>query len=520
MTSYSLPKAQSSFSVGGCRSLGRWLFLLTAACLPWNGLAKTASGDFKLSGLQSAHVLASFAVLPDGARLSVNFTSPTYYENERFLHFRLYRDVEWPAYLKDQTCMDKIERAQRSQKIAFDYKNKEWSSHQSVLIVNTPDGSSNRPHYWYFVVEDCSLEQIMQDSKIPDIHFHLEVKNHLPKPTAGERYPLTHLSADELRLTTLHTVTFILSGMVAFFLTMNAVLTVTGSGSSSGKKQHSVHAALLWVAAAAALDAFSSFCEIVHIKIYEGNGTGSYFMDAVAAHSEACADALIVLLLLSIGSGWTLPSDVVKVNPNASSLQRFLTDMGRPMGSVQKFNAAAVLGISVIGLHVFLAQWGRTYNDDFESYHDLEHLPGKVLMLMRLILGFLLLAATMQTRLKCSIQQLQQFYLKLAVFGFCWFQSLPVLTWLCNTFVPYYLRHPAIFISSALLQSSSLILLAWLVTAHTGVYHQFSHMTADSEPSLTDTLSSYQQQHMAASPGGGGEEARTWSWGKAKVRLD
>jgi hypothetical protein len=163
------------------------------------------------------------------------------------------------------------------------------------------------------------------------------------------------------------------------------------------------------VAVAAVFDASSSFCEILHLKIYESNGIGSYVLDAMACHFEAVCDSLIVLLLLSIGAGWTLPSDVINVNPNANVLQRFLTDMAKPMGSIYSFNAVAVLGIGVIAMHVILAQWGRTYNDDFESYHDFNHLPGQILMAMRLVLGFLLLAATMQTRLKCNVQQLKGF---------------------------------------------------------------------------------------------------------------
>jgi hypothetical protein len=58
----------------------------------------------------------------------------------------------------------------------------------------------------------------------------------------------------------------------------------------------------------------------------------------MACHFEAVCDlALIVLLFLSIGVGWTLPRD--NVNPNANVLQRFLTDMAKPMGSSMPFNA-------------------------------------------------------------------------------------------------------------------------------------------------------------------------------------
>jgi hypothetical protein len=381
-----------------------------------------------------------------------------------------------------------------------------------MLVNNEKYGGNKegRPHYWYIAVADCQLEQFMMDASVPLIHYNLTIQNHLPKKgPKSKKQPLTHLSGDELQLTTLHTVTMMLSGLVAFFLVANVVMSL----SSQHKK--TVHVALLWVAAAAALDAISSLCEILHLKVYQTDSIGSYALDAMACHFEAVCDSLLVLLLISIGAGRTLPSDAVTANPNASSMQRFSMDMSKPLGSLYSFNGAAVLGIGVISMHTIL---GRTYNDDFESYHDLEHLPGKILMSMRLVLGFLLLAATMQSRLKCDVQQLKAFYVKLAIFGFCWFQSLPLLTVVCNVFVPYYLRRSAIAISCALLQSSSFVILAWLVTAHTTAYHHFSHMTADSEPSLTDTLS-YQQQGGSGSSGGK-EAPSTWTIGKSKIRLD
>jgi hypothetical protein len=495
----------------------RWSrsLLIAFAFLPWSSVAKTVSGDFKLSGMKSLQVLTSFSVVPDGALLQLNFTSPSFYENERFLKLRLYRDSEWASVVKAQTCVEKIKLTKHTGSISFDYKDKLWKSSIQMFVNNEKYGGNKegRPHYWYIAVDDCQLEQFMMDASVPLIHYDLTIQNHLPKKgLKSKKQPLTHLSGDELQLTSLHTVTMMLSGLVAFFLVANVIMSL----SSQHKK--TVHVALLWVAAAAALDAMSSLCEILHLKVYQGDGIGSYALDAMACHFEAVCDSFLVLLLLSIGAGWTLPSDAVTVNPNASSMQRFLMDMSKPIGSLYSFNGAAVLGIGVISMHTILAQWGRTYNDDFESYHDLEHLPGKILMFMRLILGFLLLAATMQTRLKCNVQQLKAFYVKLAIFGFCWFQSLPLLTVICNVFVPYYLRRPAIAISCALLQSSSLVILAWLVTAHTTAYHHFSHMTADSEPSLTDTLS-YQQQGGAGSSGGK-EAPSTWTIGKSKIRLD
>ena len=400
------------------------------------------------------------------------------------------------------------------------------------LIAKTQAFTAKRPQYWYLTIDDCVLETTNLDNKVPNIHFELEIQNAL-QPITSPTIKLkkaTHLSADETSLIRLHTITFLISGGISLLLLMTAGLQSAGVTAAKGKTGGSgggtVHAAVLWVALAAALDAGSSLFEIIHLKAYESNGYGNYFLDAVAAHMEALCDSLIMLLLLSIGAGWTLPSDAVRFHrTNESSvLQHAFADLASPLRSLLSqplHSMVGILGWGTIALQALLCQWGRTYNDDFESYHDLEHLPGKILMMIRIVLGLLLLAVAMRTSLQARVKQLQSFYQKLAILGFAWFQSLPFVTWMCNTFVPYYLRHPAVFMWSALLQSSSLVLLAWLVTSHSksSAFAQYSHMVSSSTsggslggagpPSLTESLS-----------GAGSSGASTFSFGKTKIAID
>jgi hypothetical protein len=483
--------------------------------------SKAISGDFRLSGVESDYVLSSFSVLPSGGRVKLHLVTHSPYPDESQLKFRLYRDVEWPQYLKAATCVDKIRHAHLTQDVSFEKDTTEdvhkFKAVVNVMLFNSPDdGVSQRSHYWYFVLDDCSLEQVFQDDQIPHMQYDLLIFNHLS--SSGQ--DLSHLSADEHYMTTLHTVTLLLSGIVAFLLFVMIVLsTVTSARGSShtgssltkhnSPNSSSIHAAVLWVAAAAGLDASSSFFEIMHLQIYKANGVGSYAIDAMSAHAEAVCDSMLVLLLLSIGSGWTLPSDVISVNANSNSFQKFLLEMGRPMASLRKFNAAGALAIVIVAAHVILAQLGRTFDEDFNSYHQFEHWPGKTLMTMRVLMGLLFVVTTLQTRTRCKAKQLRRFYWMLSILGFVWFQSLPALTFACNIFVPYYVRHPIICIGTALIQSSSIILFAWLVTAHSSSYHSFSHLASPSDKSLTEQL---------GMPNG--EQSRTWTLGTAKVRLD
>ena len=94
---------------------------------------------------------------------------------------------------------------------------------------------------------------------------------------------------------------------------------------------------------------------------------------------------MVALLLLSVAAGWTLPSDVVAVHHNASPMQKLLGGLQSPFEALRALNPTAMLAIAIFLSHIVLAQWGRMYNDDFDSYHDLNHLPGKFLMINRIL---------------------------------------------------------------------------------------------------------------------------------------
>ena len=506
--------------------LGVWLsailFLGVSSCI-----AKKVSGSFKLTGEHSEHVLTSFAVVPTGARLSVNLsTGKQMYEEEQYLRFHLFQDTDWPKFQKALTCEDRVRFTLQQQRITFDYIDDKWKATElqaeiDIAKYNPAKAAQQRPHYWYLVVTDCSLETGFQrDQRIPQMHYEVDIVNLLDK----SHQKTSHLSADEMNLTSLHMFTFLLSGLMALYL-LGRIAQQVFSTSNNNTSAPTIHAAVLWVLLAAALDAASSLLEMIHLRVYHNNGIGVYFIDALSAHCEALCDALLVLLLLTIGAGWTLPSDVVIVNANESKIQQWVTEClakpfaGSKSSSSSSASAGLILAVGVVAGHVILAQWGRTYNDDFESYHDLEHLPGQVLMVFRILCGFLVIVATVNTRLKCKSKQLQSFYVLLGMTGCAWCWALPLLSWSCSLFVPYYLRHPAVLMGAALAQSSSLVVFAWLVTSHSSsAYHQFSHMAANTS---ANNSNSHNGASLLSAPSlDTDEEPRTWKWGKAKVRLD
>jgi hypothetical protein len=221
-------------------------------------------------------------------------------------------------------------------------------------------------------------------------------------------------------------------------------------------------------------------------------------------------DALIMLFLLSIGAGWTLPYDVVTINRPEGTVQSMMADMASPLAALLKLSKTGQAGVGFLVFNAILAQWGRTYNDDFEAYHEFSHLPGHILIFMRIVLGFAFLGTTLQTRLHCRIGQLGSFYTVLAGIGFIWFEALPLVTSTSNWFLPFHLRHPFVYFASAILQTTSLVLLSWLVTSHSSSYHQYSHMSNNEKATMAETLSTPTA-----------DTTREFKFfGKAKVRLD
>lgn len=460
---------------------------LALLLLPYSS-AKTTTGDFTLSGMNTEYVLGSFAV---GAGkmgyMKAKFQSKEPYQMNKDLNVRLIEDEKWRTFQKAPSCTEKVPLSTVNEHVVQQKKKKHYEA-EIAMPLNNEKG--NRPRYFFFVITDCSLELYMHDGNIPKVHYKMETWN-----------DGSHVSADEDHLKMMHTITLLVSLLVATMLGLGVFIQLY--------EKASVHAAMFWVMAAAASDAMSSLLEVIHLSLYAGNGVGSYFLDAVSAYFEAICDSLVVLLLLSVAAGWTLPSDVVRVHQNASAVQKAIGGFHSPFGAMQSLSSTTYLAVGILVLHIGMAQWGRLYNDDFDSYHDLEHLPGKLLMLTRIGLGFVFIGGCSQTRLSCPTS-LHGFYVKFAIVGTIWFWSLPVLTWIVNAMVSYHLRHFTVGVWGAACQSASIVLLSWLVTSHSTAYHKLSHMSAGKE-SLMDSLSSTSSNDPTSF---------SMLMGNAKVRLD
>lgn len=516
--------------------------LLFLTFTPHGCQAKRVSGDFQLTGEFTEHVLTTFAVVPNGgAMMRLNLTTAGVYGNDRLLAVYFYRDVEWPKVLKGNMCTDKTPHAKQYQRLSFserDEKHQKWKTPEINIILVNDDGGlelekkknkhkkipavENRAHYWYVVISDCHLEQTNYLAKVPPIHFDLEIFNQIippnGQPNAEPR--LTQFSADELWLYRYHGFTFCVSLGVTVWL-CTVILQKVSSSRSNAKS--SLHVTILWVTLAAWLDTLSALLELLHLRIYESNGIGSYALDALSAHSEAIADALAAMLLWCLGSGWTLTAEIQeRALHSTTPVARLYHDWRHPFGHYSSSSSSSsvksaligpghVLMLLVLSSHIILAQWGRIYNDNFDSYHDYEHGPGRALMWLRLLSGALFGLATWQTiqglKQHSSGKMLSDFYQTLLICGVVWFTGLPLLTLWAKT-LPYYLRNGVVVIGSSVLQASVLASLAYLVT--------FSEALAKVNASGSKTHAN------DVLPGslGTASAPQLFSFGLAKIRLD
>ena len=445
---------------------------------------------------------------------AVLISEEEYDNKDENLKMHLYLDDDWSKVQRAKTCQEKTRLARQTVSVNFASEDaeerKQWGSkkprwrsetHMKIDPLEDEHDYAPRHHYWYIVLDDCSLEEASRRrTVVPNIKYYVQIYNQMTENS------LTHLSTDEFVLSRTHTATMFFSGIICVLLFGKISFSLVTAGI--------VHVAKIMVLGAAGFDTASSAFELLHLMFYRFDGTGIYFLDAISAYNEALCDAVVSFLVLTIAAGWTLPSDAISVGRsqgNTSLLQNILAGIANPAGGKGWMNPFNGLFLGLIGTHLMLAHWGLSYNDEYESYHNLEHLPGKLLMGMRSTLGLLMLAAIAQTRMKCS-SSLHPFYAKFALVGTMWFQGLPVITWFCNTFVAFHQRHPTVIIAGAILQSTSLLLLSWIVAIDgSSTYHKVSHMTQSADDNLTEKMSSL-GAHISCS----------WKLfgGRAKVRLD
>jgi hypothetical protein len=475
------------------------LFLPLLLTLGWHlspSAARALTGEFQLSPSKTGHVVGSFAVSAgQRGRVKITLFTPAPYEDDRGVRFRMFMDDSYSNYQQATSCYKKILTTTRSEPVAF---GNNTEGHFYEVEMEMDNTLKKRPHYYYFVVDDCSMEAYgsMQFTPpdVPVIYYGFQAWNN------G-----SHLSADEAHLKSLHAFTFGVSATLALLMGFAIMAQLS--------RNSSVHITMFLVMAAAVYHAGSSLCEIATLSFYSDYGTGIALLESISAHFEAVCDSLVALMLLSIAAGWMLPTDVIPMSSQSNpTQQQILGGFQSPINALRTFSPTAVLAVNMLVFHIILAQWGCQYNNDFDSYHDYEHLPGKMLMGMRIVMGMGLVVGCLQTRMRCPYG-MRTFYARLAIIGTLWFQSLPLVIYVCNHAVPFYLRHRTVGTWSAGLQSCSIAMLSWLVTTQSSTFQKCNQL-----PTLGGSRGG--MSYHLSTGGGSFASPGVWRVGKAKIRCD
>jgi len=450
--------------------------LLLAFACAGRARAKITTDSARLTGEFTEHEISKFAfsVGKNPLEVTVWLDEGAEYASDE-LRVYGYLDDNWDEVTKATTCEEKVKLARWTAPVVLRDGAGEaggtWAPPKgSKRWVHTRTISSSiRTHVWYFMLADCSLERYLH--RVPLVHYRVMMKD-----------GTSHLPIDEAGLKSLHAANAAAAAGLAVYLAGRAVRTFTGAAKKGGGA--TVHAAEVGLFLAAFADAASSWCELAHLLAYERNGTGSYFFDAWSAYAEAVCDALLALMALCIAAGWTLSShlgDDEKIGRNPLRTETFpekAASAAAPLAAalrapLRQRGPAAVGALGFIGFHVALAQWSRMYDDDFDSFHDFEHPPGRIVVWLRVLLACLFVPIALRTQ-GCAGARLRRFYVGWAFVGTVWLLSLPLVTWFASLFAPY-LRHRLVQIVTAVVQTAALAGFAALFTGRAAkTFHESS----------------------------------------------
>jgi len=115
---------------------------------------------------------------------------------------------------------------------------------------------------------------------------------------------------------------------------------------------------------------------------------------------------------------------------------------------------------------------GRTYEDDFNQFHDHEHWPGYILMVMRAGLAALFFYGVTTTKGKANKTaegQMSSFFMKLQIAGCAWFLAFPLCVVLSSGAAPYQ-RHRIVTAGAITTQVAALGYLMFLFLTQSDYY--------------------------------------------------
>jgi len=339
--------------------------------------------------------------------------------------------------------------------------------------------AKQRAHFWYVVVADCMLEEY-DARKHPPLTYKMDFRN------GG-----SHLPADESGLPLMH--------LVAMLVLAGGAFVGYDAARTSFQEVGQIHLIVLLLAAATVLAFGSISAEWLHLAVYTLNGRGLRWrhsflpMDFYSDVLSSMCEMVMLFTLLALAFGWTLDSTSIATGQGVGAdesdgskarrgvipgvgmqLNKLQVQLSQPARLFRRFTYAGVVMACAAFTELTLLFWGRSYEGDFATFHDHEHAPGKLRVLLRMVLGLLFFAGcSLQVRRVSSDPDLSKFVRNLLVLGTIWIAAFPTIVFFVG-WLPPYRRHPVIVVVSMLLQSGALASLGYITLAHGSSYRKVS----------------------------------------------
>jgi len=261
------------------------------------------------------------------------------------------------------------------------------------------------------------------------------------------------------------------------------------------KKTGRVHLIGLLTFSAFILQISSVVCELFHLIVFSINGKGLRFrhtffaLDFVSEVFQMLSENIITLVLLAVGAGWTL-NIPVEIDPEtgteneekklhgfkALTVKGLMISLRKPFNLLRGADIIPLLAfIFIFLLQMFLEFVGRSYEDDFNSFHDHEHWPGYTLMLLRTAFGIFFYLFVSRTLKDPAVtdEKIKSFLKVLLAAGLIYFWAFPVLV-AVSSWWPAYQRHTIVTTGSIVAQATALSMMMFTFLSETGTFAKVS----------------------------------------------
>ncbi len=344
----------------------RWILALLCLALLSIVDAKLIEGQLRLTSETTEAFLGKFSfsregkidfaahVSPNQPTATSNKNQPNYYDNRPHqLLIALYDDAAWAKYnalLKSGSlCRERIDVATHTHPIRA-LRGQSGVPGNAFMFSRTVSQPTSALHM-FATLTDCMLEEY--SAYPPALDYRVVFTN------GGD-----HLPADEDGMIPLFYIAVLaFSALLVLYLQLLRALVA---------KYQQSHLLVLLLGVALGAQVLALALQLAHLHVYQANGLGLKLrhtgwllaFDFYSEMAQLLSELTVALTLVALAFGWML-TDYFRMD---AVLAR------KPMFALSVF----------CGLHLWLQFKGRQFEEDFSHFHDFQHWPGALLMLIRI----------------------------------------------------------------------------------------------------------------------------------------